>query len=413
MTTEEKAQRYDEMSKEVKDFFDGKLMMYSDVKQTLNYLFPELQESEDKKIRKTLIEMFSSVGKKDWRDIPTEKIIAWLEKQGKSVNVDSILEKIGVKPAYLDGNAWCILHGDNIQNGICGFGYTKEEALIEFLKDLLEKQGEQKPTDKVEPKFHEGDWIIDKQGIVHQIEKVIENVTNNTFGYDLVGGGYFNEEVKSYRLWTIADAKDGNVLYSLDSNRPFIYKERNGYEQATAYCGLNIYGKFFVWNTKDCIITTDKYIPATKEQHDTLLKAMADAGYTFDFEKKELKLLISNGGDFESNNSKQNPTWSEEDEEMIDKIIDYIKPMPIFFESTKGKSGKEYTKEFIKNAIKWLKSIKGRIQPQQKWTEEDENGFGETLWAINKARTIAENENDMGNLWYAENWLTSLKERLS
>lgn len=277
----------------------------------------------------------------------------------------------------------------------------------------IKEQNSWELADKVEPKFHEGDWIIDKQGIVHQIEKVIENVTNNTFGYDLVGGGYFNEEVKSYRLWTIADAKDGNVLYSLDSNRPFIYKERNGYEQATAYCGLNIYGKFFVWNTKDCIITTDKYIPATKEQHDTLLKAMADAGYTFDFEKKELKLLISNGGDFESNNSKQNPTWSEEDEEMIDKIIDYIKPMPIFFESTKGKSGKEYTKEFIKNAIKWLKSIKGRIQPQQKWTEEDENGFGETLWAINKARTIAENENDMGNLWYAENWLTSLKERLS
>lgn len=77
----------------------------------------------------------------------------WLEKQGKNINVDSILEKIGVKPAYLDGNSWCILHGDNIQNGICGFGYTKEEALIEFLKDLLKNKDEQKPTDKVEPKF--------------------------------------------------------------------------------------------------------------------------------------------------------------------------------------------------------------------------------------------------------------------
>ena len=43
---------------------------------------------------------------------------------------------------------------------------------------------------------------------------------------------------------------------------------------------------------------------------------------------------------------------------MIDKIIDYMQPMPIFFESTKGKSGKEYTKKFVKDATKWLKSLK-------------------------------------------------------
>lgn len=46
------------------------------------------------------------------------------------------------------------------------------------------------------------------------------------------------------------------------------------------------------------------------------------------------------------------------------------------------------------------------------WSEEDEIGFGDTLWAINKARTISENENDMGNLWYAENWLKNIKGRL-
>ena len=82
---------------------------------------------------------------------------------------------------------------------------------------------------------------------------------------------------------------------------------------------------------------------------------MKKAGYEFDVEKKELKLLISNGGDFESNNSKQKSTWSE----------------------------------------------------------EDEIGFNDTFWAIQQARTIAKDENDMGNLWYAEDWLKSLKERLS
>lgn len=46
------------------------------------------------------------------------------------------------------------------------------------------------------------------------------------------------------------------------------------------------------------------------------------------------------------------------------------------------------------------------------WSEEDEIGFADTLWAIQQARTIAKDENDMGNLWYAEDWLKSLKQRL-
>jgi hypothetical protein len=60
--------------------------------------------------------------------------------------------------------------------------------------------------------------------------------------------------------------------------------------------------------------------------------------------------------------------WSEEDEKMIDNIIDYMKPMPIFFESTKGESGKEYTQKFVKNAINWLKSFR----PQNRWKPSDE-----------------------------------------
>ena len=45
------------------------------------------------------------------------------------------------------------------------------------------------------------------------------------------------------------------------------------------------------------------------------------------------------------------------------------------------------------------------------WSEEDEIGFHDAMWAIEQARTIAKDENDMGNLWYAEKFLKSLKER--
>ena len=46
------------------------------------------------------------------------------------------------------------------------------------------------------------------------------------------------------------------------------------------------------------------------------------------------------------------------------------------------------------------------------WSEEDEVNFHDVMWAIEQARTIAKDENDMGNLWYAERWLKSIKERV-
>lgn len=52
----------------------------------------------------------------------------------------------------------------------------------------------------------------------------------------------------------------------------------------------------------------------------------------------------------------------------------------------------------------------GGISPN--WSEEDEVGLGDALWAIERARTIAKNENDMGNLWCAERWLKSIKRRV-
>lgn len=53
---------------------------------------------------------------------------------------------------------------------------------------------------------------------------------------------------------------------------------------------------------------------------------------------------------------------------------------------------------------------KGEQEPT--WSEKDEAGLCDALWAIKQARTIAKDENDMGNLWYAEDWLYSLKQRI-
>ena len=38
-----------------------------------------------------------------------------------------------LRPAiYPDGNQWCALYGDNLQEGVAGFGDTPEQAAIQF-----------------------------------------------------------------------------------------------------------------------------------------------------------------------------------------------------------------------------------------------------------------------------------------
>lgn len=33
---------------------------------------------------------------------------------------------------YQDGNQWCVLYGENIQDGVCGFGSSPYKAILDF-----------------------------------------------------------------------------------------------------------------------------------------------------------------------------------------------------------------------------------------------------------------------------------------
>ena len=56
---------------------------------------------------------------------------------------------------------------------------------------------------------------------------------------------------------------------------------------------------------------------------------------------------------------------------------------------------------------KFLKSLPKRfnLQSMQEWSDEDETAFGDLMWCIKQAAKSAKNENDMGNIWFAENWV--------
>ena len=150
---------------------------------------------------------------------------------------------------------------------------------------------EKKGLRKIESKFHVGDWVVDSQGLTHQIGGVVENVTTHTFGYDTVGGGYFNDDTEGVHLWTIQDAKDGDVLAC--NEEILIFKSYSVQGRISLYCWYN--GQTNNFHSKevvDSLLTTrNKIWPATKEQRDQLEKVMANAGYAFDFEKKELKKI--------------------------------------------------------------------------------------------------------------------------
>ena len=91
MTQEEKAKAYDKVSKEVKDFFEGRQKMYSNVNQALEYLFPELKKSKDEKMKNWILDELRlsyqcAAGDRE-RCEELLKAIAWLEKQSNSLPI--------------------------------------------------------------------------------------------------------------------------------------------------------------------------------------------------------------------------------------------------------------------------------------------------------------------------------------
>lgn len=45
------------------------------------------------------------------------------------------ISALGIKPSK-DGNSWCFLYGENIQEGVCGFGETIFDAACDFYKNI-------------------------------------------------------------------------------------------------------------------------------------------------------------------------------------------------------------------------------------------------------------------------------------
>ena len=175
-------------------------------------IFPELKEDDAERIRKNCIHFLELQKQHHAATFEIEECIAWLEKQGKNSTV---------KPRFKIGD-WIVFNG-----------------LILYVKEVVNG-------------FYR---TISKGGIPNSYNWDIDNIA---------------------RLWTIQDAKDGDVLAT--SAGAFIYNGNNGGGSCPgSYCGINTLGRFQTGSETHW--TGKKVYPATKEQRDALMKAMNDAGY--------------------------------------------------------------------------------------------------------------------------------------
>ena len=310
-TIKQKAKAYDEAIKKAKERYST---CYSPA--LLEYIFPELSENNDKEIRKDII---------------------------------SNLKR------YIN----CIKDG-----------YDAHSAKNFVIKDIdkqiawLEKQGKKNLDDEVEPKFHEGDWI-GFNGFTLYIKEVVKGYYR-TISVGGINNSYDWDIDNIARLWSIEDAKDGDVLTWDDTTCVVLFKNIKNSKCFISYCFAN---------NISFEIGASHYIkgchPANKEQCDLLFQKMKESGYTFDFEKKELKKIgneieipfgakdselqevtyhIPKGFHAEIDNDKvvikkgKKPTaWSEDDDKIVKNIIAAIDTL------------------HYHGMVNWLKSLKQRI----------------------------------------------------
>lgn len=313
------------------------------IQNWVNDNVPELIESEEENIRKTIIYHIKNCD--DTIDEDTEKrMLAWLEKQGEKKSIKPKFEvrdtmrtlqeadngvTYGIPVVvYIDEKYYhCyneliaikdqddyeyppmnriqnpankVKHKFNVGDVIRLKGAVAEYTIKRVTDTTYYTDGwscgierceenyelvEQEPTDKVEPKFHEGDWVV----YDHRAYQVVELPKEGYINLGLRGNGKIEFAPSAYcRLWTIQDAKDGDVLVT-DNGLAFIY---NGYLEEQqwpfAYGGINLFDRF---NISDGLLpfTHQKVVPANKEQRDLLFHKMKEAGYEWDAKKKELK----------------------------------------------------------------------------------------------------------------------------
>lgn len=290
-----------------------------------------MNNKDDERLRKTTIAFLKDFADKGYEN--AVECIDWLEKQGEdksqsdskksSEQIKDFEGEFGCwnsaqdfRPKHLQrclcydkymkgvycyvyddiSKYWCTQtteeHDNDGDNHICDYADYRVTVWMPLpdtpfypSKSQLEKHSEQNHDDKVEPKFHKGDWITNGNSTLH--------ITNMDYGFYQFEDSYDTISIidEKYRLWSIQDAKDGDVLaFKNNLCGTIICKSPTDYD-TKSYCRLvndNFISKEESgWDSK-------LLVPATKEQRDLLFAKMKEECYTWDDEKKSVKEIEQN-----------------------------------------------------------------------------------------------------------------------
>ena len=132
------------------------------------------------------------------------------------------------------------------------------------------------------PKFNVGDWVFatnDGEGpwlitaITDNYYKLQDTQENET------GVAQITIDNK-YHLWSLKDAKPGDVLISENDKHPFIFKKFLGYAPS-AYCGIDTTDSIYI-SDEDRPWTRDTVRPATYEERQLLFNKLEEKNYKWD-----------------------------------------------------------------------------------------------------------------------------------
>ena len=272
MTEKEKAEAYDKAIERAKKLYGNGIT---------EEIFPELKEDDTERIRKNCIHFLELQKQHHAATFEIEECIDWLKKQG------------GQKPTlpkwkYKKDNT-PLLRDSIILNKYGGVAKSPSGAIVSNVWVLDYNELAKLPKEeKIEPKFKIGDWVVNKFGDswhIDNLDKKNYQVSDGKGNYN-----YFPiSKQDEMHPWTIQDAKDGDVIF-YDEGWICIFKCIHGIWYSS-YCFITDDGEFHTGYERHAVDSTihGNAHPSTKEQRDTLMKAMNDAGYEWDAEKKELK----------------------------------------------------------------------------------------------------------------------------
>ncbi len=300
--------------------------------------FPELRENKDVRMKNFISNELACLRALDEKGTvrynELTEAMAWIEKQGEQrLTLPKWKYKNDNTPLLRDSlilNEYgCVAKSPSgaLVDDVWVIDY---DELLKLPKEEFEKQSKQETLcDKCrkehpshscqditalgrcavehEQKFYEGDWIACEELSTGKIIRLDGDRYEVEFIDGSKGFPHIDYVNRDFHLWTIQDAKDGDILYSTRVNAIILYKYRSSDGiHINAYCALQK-GIFI----KQEILWDRDFVPATREQRDLFFQKMKEADYEWDAKKKELKKL-------------EKPIWNEEDERLFQIIIDVL-----------------------------------------------------------------------------------------